>query len=103
MSKAFGKFMLAAIIGATWYHYGGQDSAMALIFFLIILGVLFMKPIRYQDPKRREAYIQRIRDSRERKIAIENERLEELRRLKQSEKEQEEKLRKEFEERVSKR
>lgn len=99
----FWKIILAAIIGATWYHFGGEDAAMALVFFLIILGVLFMKPIRYQDPKRREEYMQKIRDSRERKIALENERLEELKRLKQSAREQEERLKRDFEKRINKR
>ena len=62
-----------------------------------------MKPIRYQDPKRREEYMQRIRDSREKKIALENERIEELKRLKKAEREQEEKLKKDFEKRINKR
>lgn len=95
--------MLAALVGSTWYHFGGEDIAMALVFFLIILGVLFMRPIRYQDPKRREEYMQKIRDSRERKIALENERLEELRRLRKNAREQEEKIKKEFEKRINKR
>ncbi|AAP78411.1 hypothetical protein LS66_001595 [Helicobacter sp. MIT 03-1614] len=101
--QVFLKLLFAAIVGSTWYHFGGGDAAMALIFFFVILGVLFMKPIRYQDPKRREEYMQRIRDSRERKIALENERLEELRRLKKNALEQEEKLKKDFEQRINKR
>ena len=80
-----------------------EDAAMALVFFLIILGMLFMKPIRYQDPKKREEFMQKIRDSRERKIALENERMEELKRLKQSTREQEERLKKDFEKRINKR
>lgn len=100
--KLFWKFMLAAIIGSTWYHFGGEDPAMAMVFFCIILGVLFIKPITYQDPKKREAYMQKMRESRERKIALENERLDELKRLKQSEREQEEQMKKEFEKRMSK-
>lgn len=101
--QLFFKFMLAALVGSTWYHFGGEDTAMALVFFLVILGVLFMRPIRYQDPKRREEYMQKIRDSRERKIALENERLEEIRRLKKNAREQEEKIKKEFEKRINKR
>lgn len=101
--RAFWKIILAAIIGATWYHFGGEDAAMALVFFLIILGMLFMKPIRYQDPKKREEFMQKIRDSRERKIALENERMKELKRLKQSTREQEERLKKDFEKRINKR
>lgn len=101
--QAFLKILLAAIIGATWYHFGGEDAAMALVFFFVIVGVLFMKPIRYQDPKRREEYMQKIRDSRERKLALENERLEELKRLKKTEREQEERLKKDFEKRINKR
>lgn len=62
-----------------------------------------MKPIRYQDPKKREEFMQKIRDSRERKIALENERMEELKRLKQSTREQEERLKKDFEKRINKR
>ena len=101
--QLFWKFLFAAVIGATWYHFGGEDAAMALVFFLIVLGMLFMKPIRYQDPKKREEFMQKIRDSRERKIALENERMEELKRLKQSTREQEERLKKDFEKRINKR
>ncbi|MCH5313749.1 MAG: hypothetical protein J1E28_05100 [Helicobacter sp.] len=101
--QAFWKFLFAAVIGATWYHFGGEDAAMALVFFFIIVGMLFMKPIRYQNPERREQYMQKIREGRERKIALENERVEELKRLKQSEREQEERLKKEFEKRINKR
>ncbi len=101
--QLFWKFLFAAVIGATWYHFGGEDAAMALVFFLIILGMLFMKPIRYQDPKKREEFMQKIRDSRERKIALENERMEELKRLKQSTREEEERLKKDFEKRINKR
>ncbi|WP_334083867.1 hypothetical protein [Helicobacter typhlonius] len=101
--QLFWKFLFAAVIGATWYHFGGEDAAMALVFFLIILGMLFMKPIRYQDPKKREEFMQKIRDSRERKIALENERMKELKRLKQSTREQEERLKKDFEKRINKR
>ena len=101
--QAFWKLLLAAVVGATWYHFGGEDAALALVFFFIIVGVLFMKPIRYQDPKRREEYMQRIRDSREKKIALENERIEELKRLRKAEREQEEKLKKDFEKRLNKR
>lgn len=102
--QIFLKFLLAAVVGAMWYHFGeSEDTAMALIFFFVILGVLFMKPIRYQDPKRREEYIQKMRASRERKIALENERVEELKRLKKSAREQEERLKKDFEKRINKR
>lgn len=100
--RAFWKIILAAIIGATWYHFGGEDAAMGLVFFFIILGVLFTKPIRYQDPKRREAFMQKIRDSKERKLALESERMEEVKRLKKSAREQEERLKKEFEKRINK-
>lgn len=102
-NATFLEISFAAVIGATWYHFGGEDAAMALVFFLIILGMLFMKPIRYQDPKKREEFMQKIRDSRERKIALENERMEELKRLKQSTREQEERLKKDFEKRINKR
>ena len=47
--------------------------------------------------------MQRIRDSKERKIALENERLEELKRLKKNARDQEERLKKDFEKRINKR
>lgn len=31
--QAFWKLLLAAVVGATWYHFGGEDAAMALVFF----------------------------------------------------------------------
>ncbi|TLD82134.1 hypothetical protein LS68_003815 [Helicobacter sp. MIT 05-5293] len=102
MQPAF-KVLAAAIIGGVWYHFGGEDASMALVFFFVILGVLFVKPIHYQDPKRREEYMQKMRESRERKIALENERIEEIRRLRKSEREQEEKIKRDFEKRINKR
>ena len=84
-------------MGALWFHFGGHDSAMALVLFMVVLGMMFMKPIQYQDPKRREQYMQKIRESRERKIMLEKERIEERKRTKQALREKEEKLKKDFE------
>lgn len=95
--KIFLQFFTAALIGALWFHFGDNDSAMALVLFIIVLCVMFMKPIRYQDPKRREQYMQKIRDTRERKVMLEKERLEEKKRAKQSAREQEEKIKREYE------
>lgn len=33
MQPAF-KVLAAAIIGGVWYHFGGEDASMALVFFL---------------------------------------------------------------------
>ena len=82
--KLFLKFFIAALVGALWFHFGGHDSAMALVLFMVVLGMMFMKPIQYQDPKRREQYMQKIRESRERKIMLEKERIEERKRTKQA-------------------
>ncbi|WP_394958453.1 hypothetical protein [uncultured Helicobacter sp.] len=95
--KLFLKFFIAALVGALWFHFGGHDSAMALVLFMVVLGMMFMKPIQYQDPKRREQYMQKIRESRERKIMLEKERIEERKRTKQALREKEEKLKKDFE------
>ena len=95
--KIFLQFFTAALIGALWFHFGDNDSAMALVLFIIVLCVMFMKPIRYQDPKRREQYMQKIRDTRERKVMLEKERLEEKKRAKQNAREQEEKIKREYE------
>ena len=46
--------------------------------------------------------MQKIRDSKERKLALESERMEEVKRLKKSAREQEERLKKEFEKRINK-
>ncbi len=100
--KLFLKFFCAALVGALWFHFGGSDPSMALVLFMIVLGVMFMKPIQYQDPQRREQYMQKIRESRERKLMIEKERLEEKKRAKQSAHEQEERLRKDFENKINK-
>ncbi|MCI7711212.1 hypothetical protein [Helicobacter equorum] len=95
--KLFLKFFISALVGALWFHFGGNDSAMALVLFMVVLGMMFMKPIQYQDPKRREQYMQKIRESKERKIMLEKERLEERKRAKQNLREQEAKLKKDFE------
>lgn len=100
--KLFLKFFIAALVGALWYHFGESDPSMALVFFMIVLGVMFMKPIQYQDPQRREQYMQKIRESRERKLILEKERLEEKKRAKQTAREQEERLRRDFENKINK-
>lgn len=76
---------------------------MALVLFIIVLGIMFMKPIQYQDPNRREEYMQKIRDSRELKLSLEKERLEEKKRIKKIKREQEIKSKKDFENKMKKR
>lgn len=101
--KSFLKFFISALVGGLWFHFGGNDPSMALVLFIIVLGIMFMKPIQYQDPNRREEYMQKIRDSRELKLSLEKERLEEKKRIKQIKREQEIKSKKDFENKMKNR
>ncbi|WP_104697811.1 MULTISPECIES: hypothetical protein [unclassified Helicobacter] len=90
--KLFLKFVFASIIGVMWYRVGGDDSTMAIAItlFVFVLLVLVMQPIEFQSPEKREEYIQKMREKRERRLMIEAKQKEELLRMKKINKAKEE-------------
>ncbi|RDU72634.1 hypothetical protein CQA57_06620 [Helicobacter anseris] len=82
--RLFLKFIFASTIGLMWYRISGDDSAMAiaLTLFIFVLSVLVMRPIEFQSPEKREEYIQKMREKKERRQMIEAKQKEELARMK---------------------
>ncbi|RDU73403.1 hypothetical protein CQA66_01700 [Helicobacter aurati] len=77
------KIFFACLIGAAWYHLNGpQQAPIAVILSAMILFAFFMKPVKYQDPKERDAYRLKIQEARERRRLIAEKQLEEKRTLK---------------------
>ena len=82
--KLFLKILFSSIIGITWYRLSGDDTAVAIAstLFIFVLLVLLMRPIEFQSPKKREEYIKKMKEKRERRLALEQKQKEELERLK---------------------
>lgn len=80
------KILFACIIGGAWYHLNGPDqSSIAAILFIIVLAILFIKPIKYQDPKLRDEYRSKIQEAKARKRFIEEKQVKEKIELKKQE------------------
>ncbi len=94
--KYFLRFFIALILAMSW-HYLGGSMEVALFFFVFIWGVLSITPIKFQDPKQREEYIEKLKRAKERRRELEEARLEEKRRLKEDGADREEKMRAEYE------
>lgn len=88
--------LVSILIAMIWYHLGGSMD-IAIFFFLILWLILALNPIKFQNPRLREAYRERIRRAKERKRELEEARLAEKERLKDDEMEREERLRRDFE------
>ncbi|STQ86535.1 hypothetical protein LS73_003790 [Helicobacter muridarum] len=85
------KIFFACFVGAAWYHLNGEQQApVALILSVMVLLAFFMRPVKYQDPKERDAYRLKIQEARERKRLIEEKQLEEKKALKKQAMEAEE-------------
>ena len=63
---------------------GGRPET-ALFFFLFILVILWLEPIKFQDPTKREAYVEKIRNAKEKRRELEVERMHEKKRFKELE------------------
>ncbi|PAF49052.1 hypothetical protein BKH43_07345 [Helicobacter sp. 13S00401-1] len=88
--KAVLKILFACIVAGAWYHLNGDEQApVAIIILILLLLISFMKMPKYQDPATRDAYRQKIKDARERKMAIEKKQKEEKILLKKQQQEEE--------------
>lgn len=83
MFKFLLKLILASAIGAFWYYIDRNGiTAVAISLFLFVFFVLIVKPIEFQPPKKREEYIQKMREKKEKLMMIETKHKEELERAK---------------------
>ncbi len=98
------KFLVALVIGVAWHKVGGNDSdiAIAITLFIFVLLVLLMRPIEFQSPEKREEYIQKMREKKERRLRIEAKQREEFARMRKLNKEREEKKMMEYREKLDK-
>ncbi|MGP1449995.1 MAG: hypothetical protein ACTTJS_02555 [Wolinella sp.] len=92
----FLKFFFSLLVAMLW-HYLGGSMEVALFFFISLIVILFFTPIKFQSPKAREEYMEKLRRARERKRELEEARLEEKRKLKEGGAEKDERLRQEYE------
>lgn len=85
------KIFFACIVGGAWYHLNGPEQApVAIILFIIIIVMLFIKPIKYQDPKDRDKYRHKIQEARNRRKLIEEKQAKEKIELRKQEAREEE-------------
>ncbi len=89
------KFLIAGIVAVSW-HYLTHDMRISIFFFLLVLAILCLKPIVFQDPKQREEFIEKIKEAREKQRFLESERIAEKKKLK-SDEYREEKQKQDFE------
>lgn len=60
--NAFLKLALASFMGGLWYAFNGEGSEIVAIgIFVLILFVFFIRPVSFQDPEKREEYIERLK------------------------------------------
>lgn len=85
------KIFFATFIAAAWYHLNGPDQAfVAIILFILIILITFIKPIKYQDPKERDEYRNKMLVAKERQMALKQKQMQEKILIKQQAKEAEE-------------
>ncbi|CAJ99865.1 membrane protein [Helicobacter acinonychis] len=101
--NAFLKLALAFLMGGLWYAFNGEGSEMiALGIFILIVFVFFVRPVSFQDPEKREEYIERLKKNHERKIILQNKQKEEQMRFYQAKKERELKQKQDLKEQMKK-
>ncbi|GAA7197402.1 hypothetical protein ID0444_13450 [Helicobacter pylori] len=88
--NTFLKLVLASLMGGLWYAFNGEGSEIIAIgIFVLILFVFFIRPVSFQDPEKREEYIERLKKNHERKMILQDKQKEEQMRLYQAKKERE--------------
>lgn len=91
MIKLLLKFLFSLAIGVAWYNVADDGGfAIALTLFIFVLLVLLMRPIEFQSPEKREDYIQKMKEKKERRLKMEAKQKEELARIRRLNKAKEE-------------
>ncbi len=101
--NAFLKLALASLMGGLWYAFNGEGSEIIAIgIFVLILFVFFIRPVSFQDPEKREEYIERLKKNHERKMILQDKQKEEQMRLYQARKERESRQKQDLKEQMKK-
>lgn len=101
MFKVLVKILFACFVGMSWYNLNGPEQApVAVILFVMVLVISFIKPIKFQDPNQREDYRHKIQSAREQKIALEKKHAEEKVLIRQQAKDSEELRKKELKDKL---
>ncbi len=101
MFGVFLKILIATLLAGLWSVLDESgEQWIALAIFMFVLAVLVKGPIRFQSPEKREEYIQKMRESKERKAIIADKQREERIRLKKEREAREQQAQKQFHERM---
>ncbi|CAM2944732.1 hypothetical protein [Helicobacter burdigaliensis] len=79
------KVVVSLAIGMLWYKLTANQE-ISIAFFVLMLVVLFIRPIAYQSPLEREEFKEKLKKSKERQINIELARKKEKQKLEQERK-----------------
>ena len=97
MFRLFFKILFASLLAGLWRELDTDSPHwVTLAIFMFVLIVLAINPIKFQSPQKREEYIRKMRETRERKALIASKQKEEKRRLKREKQEREERLKRDF-------
>ena len=70
------KVIVSLAIAMAWYQLTSNQET-SIFFFVLMLGILFVRPIAYQNQTERAEFIEKYRRSKERQRNLERMRLEE--------------------------
>ncbi|EEO25854.1 hypothetical protein [Helicobacter winghamensis] len=70
------KVIISLGIAMAWYQLTANQET-AIFFFVLMLGIFFIRPIAYQSQTEREEFIEKYRRSKERQRNLEKMRQEE--------------------------
>lgn len=70
------KVLVSLGIAMAWYQLTSNQET-AIFFFVLMLGVFFVRPIAYQSQTEREEFIEKYRHAKERQRNLEKRRQEE--------------------------
>lgn len=70
------KVIVSLAIAMAWYQLTSNQET-SIFFFILMLGILFVRPITYQNQTERAEFIEKYRRSKERQRNLERMRLEE--------------------------
>lgn len=70
------KIIVSLGVAIAWYQLTANQET-AIFFFILLLGIFFIRPIAYQSQTEREEFIEKYKRSKERQHNLEKKRLEE--------------------------